>query len=89
MSSSDHEYEFESNRPEVILAHAEARKMVLEARSKLHPTSQFLITLFEQVGNMVSGLGCFIILILIVFGVAAFFHVDLLGIIRTLLQTIF
>jgi hypothetical protein len=72
MSDSD-------DRPEVIRAKAEAKAMILEARSKLHPAAQVIYTFLDQIGSILGGLGC---LFIILIAVLLFFGVDILAFIR-------
>ncbi len=78
---SDYDYEDEENRPEVIEAKGRAEAMeheayakVLEARAKLHWTSQLLHTLLDGLGNIISRMGCLFILLVIVAGAVLFFN---------------
>lgn len=59
-------YTFDDDRPEVIAAKAEAKKKVLEARSKMHPTSQFILTLFDGLGDIIGRIGCLVVIILVI-----------------------
>jgi len=74
------DYDFDSDRPEVILAKAQATKLeaeakaaIYEARAKLHPFSQAILSFFEGMKGLVGALGCVIFFILIAAGVVLIF----------------
>lgn len=69
--STGYEYEDEDNRPEVIAAKAEAEKQILEARAKLHPAAQVVFTVFDSVGNLITKIGCLIVIAIIVLSICA------------------
>ena len=55
---------FEDDDPEVIAAKAKAKAMVLEARSKLHPIAQIFLTILDEIGSILSGIGCLLIILI-------------------------
>lgn len=68
---SDKQYDDPDDDPEVIRAKADADARIIEARAKLHPASQFIITLIDSVGNLVAGIGCLAVLAIVVIAIFA------------------
>jgi hypothetical protein len=66
-------YDFDSDRPEVILANAQARAAILEARAKLHPLSQFTLSFFEGLKDVIAKIGCISVILVIALGVVLIF----------------
>lgn len=68
---SDKKYDDPDDDPEVIIAKAEAEARIPEARAKLHPASQFFLTVIESVGNLFTGIGCLVIIAIAVVAIFA------------------
>ncbi len=64
-------YEDPDDDPEVIQARAESRAKILEARSKLHPVSQFVYTLIDSLGDFLGNIGCLVIFAIVVIAIFA------------------
>jgi hypothetical protein len=62
---------FDDDDPLVIKARAEARAQVLGARAKLHPLAQLLYTFLDGADNIFRGIGCVLILVIIVVAIFA------------------
>jgi hypothetical protein len=62
---------FDNDDPAVIKAKAEARAQVLEARAKLHPLAQLLYTFLDGFDSIFQGIGCILILVIVVVAIFA------------------
>lgn len=65
------EQPYDDDHPDVIRAKAEAEKLLIEARAKMHPVAQAIHTLFESLTNLVGCLGCLFIILVIILAILA------------------
>lgn len=61
----------ESEEAQEIRAKGDALAKKLEARSQLHPAAQIVDTLGDKIGSIISNLGCFIVIVIIILAIAA------------------
>ena len=65
--------DFDEDDPEVIRAKAEAKERVLKARAQLHPAAQAIYSFFDSIDKIITSLGCWFVILLIVFSCLIFF----------------
>lgn len=61
----------ESEEAQEIRAKGDALAKKLEARAQLHPAAQVVDTLGDKIGSIISNLGCFIVIVIIILAIAA------------------
>jgi hypothetical protein len=56
--------EYDENDPEVIQAKAEAERVKMEARAKLHPAAQVALSIMDSVSDTIMGIGCLVVIVI-------------------------
>jgi hypothetical protein len=56
------ESEYNEHHPDTILAEAEAKRIEMEARAKLHPVAQAIYAFFEAAGSAIASIGCVVLI---------------------------
>lgn len=64
-------YDDPDDDPEVIRAEADAKARLLEARAKLHPLAQTIYALGDGVSDLISKMGCLLIIAIVVIAILA------------------
>jgi hypothetical protein len=73
---------YDSDHPETIRARTEERERVLKARAQLHPAAQVATVIMEGLGNFASGLGCLLVIVVVIVATIILLNPSILGTIQ-------